>query len=140
MRVESLQSRAISVLIVLLLTIAPCLGQSSASLEVIVKDPSGALINKAQVQLIRNGKPQAATQTNQRGEARFNKVSPGRYQLHVEAAGFKAQDIDESKAEEARKRAEERLRGEKMSDEEVASVTAALAHSLAQLKVKRRQR
>ncbi len=53
---------------------------------------------------------------------------------------IKAQDIDESKAEEARKRAEERLRGEKMSDEEVASVTAALAHSLAQLKVKRRQR
>jgi F-type H+-transporting ATPase subunit epsilon len=52
---------------------------------------------------------------------------------------IKAQDIDESKAEEARKRAEERLRGEKMSDEEVASVTAALAHSLAQLKVKRRQ-
>jgi F-type H+-transporting ATPase subunit epsilon len=52
---------------------------------------------------------------------------------------IKAQDIDEAKAEEARKRAEERLRGNQMSDEEVASVTAALAHSLAQLKVKRRQ-
>jgi F-type H+-transporting ATPase subunit epsilon len=52
---------------------------------------------------------------------------------------IKAQDIDEAKAEEARKRAEERLAGNQMSDEEVASVTAALAHSLAQLKVKRRQ-
>ena len=52
---------------------------------------------------------------------------------------IKAQDIDEAKAEEARKRAEERLSGNQMSDEEVASVTAALAHSLAQLKVKRRQ-
>jgi F-type H+-transporting ATPase subunit epsilon len=52
---------------------------------------------------------------------------------------IKAQDIDEAKAEEARKRAEDRLNGNQLSDEEVASVTAALAHSLAQLKVKRRQ-
>lgn len=52
---------------------------------------------------------------------------------------IKADDIDEAKAEEARKRAEARLQ-EKVSDEEQASVQAALAHSLAQLKVKRRQR
>lgn len=52
---------------------------------------------------------------------------------------IKAGDIDEAKAEEARKRAEARLQ-EKLSDEEVASVNAALAHSLAQLNVKRRQR
>jgi len=49
-----------------------------------------------------------------------------------------AENIDEAKAEEARQRAEARLR-EKMSAEEVASVNAALAHSLAQLRVKRRQ-
>jgi F-type H+-transporting ATPase subunit epsilon len=48
-----------------------------------------------------------------------------------------AESIDEAKAEEARQRAAARLR-EKMSDEEVASVNAALARSLAQLKVKRR--
>ena len=52
---------------------------------------------------------------------------------------IKATDIDESKAEEARKRAEERLK-QQISDEEVASVSAALAHSIAQLKVKRRTR
>lgn len=52
---------------------------------------------------------------------------------------IKADDIDEAKAEEARKRAEARLQ-EKLTDEETASVTAALAHSLAQLKVKRRNR
>ncbi len=51
----------------------------------------------------------------------------------------KADDIDEAKAEEARKRAEARL-AEKLSDEESATVQAALAHSLAQLKVKRRNR
>ena len=52
---------------------------------------------------------------------------------------IKAENIDEVKAEEARKRAEARL-SEKLSDEETAMVSAALAHSLAQLKVKRRQR
>jgi F-type H+-transporting ATPase subunit epsilon len=46
-------------------------------------------------------------------------------------------DIDEAKAEEARRRAEARLR-DKISDEEVATVNASLARSLAQLKVKRR--
>ena len=46
--------------------------------------------------------------------------------------------IDEAKAEEARARAAARLQ-EKLSDEEVASVNASLAHSLAQLKVKRRR-
>ena len=48
-----------------------------------------------------------------------------------------AEDIDEAKAEEARERAAARLR-EKISSEEVASVNASLARSLAQLRVKRR--
>jgi F-type H+-transporting ATPase subunit epsilon len=48
-----------------------------------------------------------------------------------------AEHIDEAKAEEARQRAQARL-GEKLSDEEVASVNSALARSLAQLHVKRR--
>ena len=50
-----------------------------------------------------------------------------------------AESIDEAKAEEARQRAQARLR-ERMSAEEVASVNAALARSLAQLSVKRRHR
>jgi F-type H+-transporting ATPase subunit epsilon len=52
---------------------------------------------------------------------------------------IKQDDIDETRAEEARKRAEARL-NEKLSDEESAMVSAALAHSLAQLNVKRRNR
>jgi F-type H+-transporting ATPase subunit epsilon len=52
---------------------------------------------------------------------------------------IKADDIDEAKAEEARKRAESRL-AEKLTDEEQATVQAALLHSLTQLKVKRRNR
>ncbi len=51
---------------------------------------------------------------------------------------IKSDDIDEAKAEEARKRAEARL-AEKLSDDEHATVQASLMHSLTQLKVKRRR-
>ena len=50
-----------------------------------------------------------------------------------------AENIDEAKAEEARQRAAARL-AEKLSEEEIASVNAALVRSLAQLQVKRRRR
>lgn len=52
---------------------------------------------------------------------------------------IEAEKIDEAKAEEARQRAAARLQ-EKISDEEVASVNASLARSLAQIRVKRRRR
>ena len=50
-----------------------------------------------------------------------------------------ADNIDETRVEEARQRAATRLR-EKLSSQEVASVNAALARSVAQLEVKRRHR
>ena len=50
-----------------------------------------------------------------------------------------AEKIDEAMVEEARRRAAARLH-EKLSSEEVASVNAALARSLAELRVKRRRR
>ncbi|MGH7953913.1 MAG: F0F1 ATP synthase subunit epsilon [Limisphaerales bacterium] len=50
---------------------------------------------------------------------------------------IKAENIDEAKAEEARQHAEARL-AEKLSEEDAAAVSAALAHALTQLKVKRR--
>jgi len=49
------------------------------------------------------------------------------------------EDIDEATVEEARRRASDRLR-EKISSEEVATVNASLARSLAQLRIKRRRR
>ena len=52
---------------------------------------------------------------------------------------IRAENIDEAKAEEARKRAEARL-AEKLDDEQLAMAEAALAHSVAQLHVKRRRR
>ncbi len=52
---------------------------------------------------------------------------------------IRSDNIDEAAVEEARRRAEERLR-EKVSADEEAVLRASVANSLAQLKVKRRQR
>jgi F-type H+-transporting ATPase subunit epsilon len=64
-------------------------------------------------------------------------VTAGRVAILTDMA-IAADKIDEAKAEEARQRAEARLR-EKLSDEEVANVNASLARSLAQLRVKHRR-
>ena len=50
-----------------------------------------------------------------------------------------AEKIDEAMVQEARDRAEARLR-EKLSDEEIAAVNASLVRSVAQLQIKRRRR
>jgi F-type H+-transporting ATPase subunit epsilon len=63
----------------------------------------------------------------------------GRHVVIVTDMAVPAEQIDEAIVEEARKRAAARLR-ERISDEEVASVNASLARSLAQLRVKRRAR
>jgi F-type H+-transporting ATPase subunit epsilon len=68
----------------------------------------------------------------------FAEITGDRVAILTDMA-IKADDIDEVRAEEARKRAEARL-AEKLSDEESATVQAALLNSLAQLKVKRRNR
>src|SRR5215471_5514634 len=68
----------------------------------------------------------------------FVEVTGERVAIMTDMA-MRAESIDEAKAEEARKSAENRL-AEHLDDEEAAVVSAALAHSLAQLKVKRRQR
>src|SRR5450432_4548429 len=68
----------------------------------------------------------------------FVQVTGDRVAILTDMA-INADNIDEARAEEALRRAEARM-AEKVSDEEAASVGAALAHSLAQLKVKRRHR
>jgi F-type H+-transporting ATPase subunit epsilon len=50
-----------------------------------------------------------------------------------------ADDIDEAKAEEARRLAEARL-SQKITDEEAAHIQAALAHATTQIKVKQRRK
>ncbi len=65
-------------------------------------------------------------------------VTPERIAILTDMA-IPADRIDEADVEEARRRAEARLH-EKLTSEEVASVNASLARSLAQLRAKRRQR
>ena len=67
----------------------------------------------------------------------FVEITADRVAILTDMA-IRAESIDEAKAEEARRRAEAPL-SERLNDEESATVSAALAHSLAQLKVKRRQ-
>ncbi len=66
----------------------------------------------------------------------FVEITAGRVAILTDMA-VQAENIDEAKAEEARRRAEARL-AEQLDDEEAATVNASLAHSLAQLRVKRR--
>ena len=96
MLIERFVFRATSVLVALLMLSPLGFSQSSVNgtLDVVVRDPSGALVNKAQVQLLNNGRQQSQAQTNQKGEVRFNKLTPGRYVLRIEAVGFKAQDVE----------------------------------------------
>lgn len=68
----------------------------------------------------------------------FVEITADRVAIMTDMA-IKADDIDEAKAEEARRRAEVRLQ-EKLSAEEMASANAALTRSLAQLNLKRRHR
>lgn len=69
----------------------------------------------------------------------FAEVTDKRVSILTDMAALEA-DIDEAKAEEALKAAEDRLKGESLSDEQVIAAEAAAAAALAQLKVKRRNR
>jgi F-type H+-transporting ATPase subunit epsilon len=79
------------------------------------------------------------------GHDRFLAVGEGVVEVTAERVAIAtdmaipSDKIDAAKIEEARQRAEARLR-EKISDEEVASVNASLVRALAQLQVKRRRR
>ena len=69
----------------------------------------------------------------------FAEVTADRVSILTDMAAQEA-EIDEAKAEEALKAAEDRLKGENLSDEQVLAAEAAAAAALAQLKVKRRNR
>lgn len=78
------------------------------------------------------------------GQDEFLAVGEGLVQVTGERVSIitdmaiRAADINEAAAEEARQRAAARLR-DTIADEEVATVNASLARSLAQLRVKRRR-
>lgn len=85
-----------------------------------------------EIRVVQNGQPKFLAVG-----AGFVEITGSQVSVLTDMA-VQADNIDEQAAEEARKRAENRLK-EKLSDEELASVKASLTHSLAQLKVKRRK-
>jgi F-type H+-transporting ATPase subunit epsilon len=68
----------------------------------------------------------------------FVEITPEKVAVLTDMA-VKESDIDESAAEEAIRRAEQAMSGEKLSNEEYAANNAALLRSLALVKVKRRR-
>jgi F-type H+-transporting ATPase subunit epsilon len=82
---------------------------------------------------------------NKDGEDRYLAVGEGLVEIAgdrvaiVTDMAIPSEKIDEARVEEARARAAARLQ-EKISDEEVATVNASLARSLAQLQVRKRRR
>ncbi|HEX3625889.1 MAG TPA: F0F1 ATP synthase subunit epsilon [Verrucomicrobiae bacterium] len=68
----------------------------------------------------------------------FVQVTGERVSILTDMA-IRAENIDEAAAEQARQRAEDRLK-QKLSDDDSALVHAALAHALTQLQVKRRRK
>ena len=81
----------------------------------------------------------------QNGQNIFLAVGDGFVQVTREKVSIltdmaiKANDIDEAKAEEARQRAEARLK-QKLTDEEAAAAHAMIAHATNQLRLKRQHR
>jgi hypothetical protein len=69
--------------------------REEAALTVKVSDPQGAAIVTAQVQLNGDGKLARTAETDQHGLVTFTSLAPGKYRLHVEAAGFEHLDIKE---------------------------------------------
>ncbi len=65
-----------------------------ANIHGTVTDPLGAVVAGAQVQLLREGKPAAATTTDSEGKYRFSPLPPGRYQVKTTAPSFASQESD----------------------------------------------
>ncbi|HWS18007.1 MAG TPA: TonB-dependent receptor [Candidatus Elarobacter sp.] len=59
-----------------------------------VTDPLGAVVAGAQVQLLRKGKPVAATTTDSEGCYRFSPLPSGRYQVKTTAPSFDSQQSE----------------------------------------------
>ena len=96
--------------------------------------PSMTKVAAGEVEVTRDGQKEMLAV----GEG-FAEVTGDRVSILTDMAALEA-DIDEAKAEEALKAAEDRLKGESLSDEQVIAAEAAAAAALAQLKVKRRNR
>jgi len=79
--------------IALLPAAAPAQSRTDATLRITVVDESGGVIVGARVEVTPlAGGERATLDTGGRGDATFTALTPGRYAIHVEAAGFEPHD------------------------------------------------
>ncbi|MGC1107613.1 MAG: TonB-dependent receptor [Candidatus Acidiferrales bacterium] len=93
MRRNSLFLSGIAITLLLLLCVPSVWGQATTSVRGSISDPSGAAIPNATVRLINTGTNLGRTAaTDSQGGYTFVQVSPGEYELTVEASGFAKYD------------------------------------------------
>ncbi len=82
--------RLLAISCLVLLACFDALGQTSrGTITGIVKDPSGAVVPKARIELVNVGQNSTrSTESNDTGLYRFDAVDPGDYQIKVSLAGF----------------------------------------------------
>src|SRR5437773_3197261 len=84
---------AMQFLFAILLAPASPMAQAGVRVSGIVQDESKAVIPAAQVRLTSGGSPRT-TSTDEQGGFRFEGVTPGKYKLRAEAAGFEPQELE----------------------------------------------
>ena len=90
-RRKCIGTSVLSALLLLLVAVAGQAQVTTATIEGMVLDPSGAVIPGASVTVANQGTVQQRTEiTNDRGEFTFTFLPPGDYTISVEATGFKA--------------------------------------------------
>lgn len=89
-----LRSRGFRLTTFVLMTSIPALAQLSASLQGVVSDPSGGVIQGAHIKILNTGTQASQdTTTNDQGFYRFNQLAAGTYNLTVDANGFQTATV-----------------------------------------------
>lgn len=90
---------------------------SHGSLRVTVTDPTGAVIIGARVLLVGEGAPSTSIATDERGQAVFSALAPGRYGVRVESDGFESASVEDLRVRSGETRREVRLALGKLAEE-----------------------
>src|ERR1700758_425390 len=95
MTVFKVSLRALGVLACFIFVLSPAYAQFRASIQGVVTDPQGNVINGATVTLTNNETGQVQTTiTNENGVYNFNALPPSQYTLTAEITGFKKKVLD----------------------------------------------
>jgi Carboxypeptidase regulatory-like domain len=103
----------------LLMLCSPALGQTPepATLQVTVFDPSGAVIVGAQVHTVDAAGVVRTLPTNDRGQAVFEGLTPGRYTLRAESPGFEPGELTNVRVRGRSTRRDMRLAIQRVSED-----------------------